>query len=120
VLNPKSGKSKARPVNRTAWSATGKSSSGERGCPKTDALAGVFKKLSPFEAMDLTHQFSPWGGRTENPDADTSILLSRSATRELSNIVQLIGTGVKTAASQKAATVRYREQIAQRTYILMS
>ena len=110
VLNPKSGRLTARPVNRNAWSATGKISFGDEGCPKTATLTGAFKKPSPCEAMDLTHQFSPRGGRTENPGAETSIRWSRFVTTELCAILQSKGTGVKPAAPQKAATVRYRNR----------
>src|SRR4029077_12050958 len=83
VLNPKSGRSTARPVNWTAVRLNWKNSSGDGDCPKIAPLTGAFKKLSPCEAKDLTHQFSPWGGRTENPGADTSIRLSTFVTREL-------------------------------------
>ena len=104
VLNPKSGRSTARPVNRTTRSAIGKSSSGDEGCPKLGMLTGAFAKLSPCEAKGLD---TPIGGKwlkpkTLMPTRFYSFVWVRNW--KLSNILQLRGTGPGLAAPQKAAT----------------
>jgi hypothetical protein len=49
-------------MNRIAVRLNWKSSSGDGTVRKLLRSTGAFKKLSPCEAMDLTHQFSPGGG----------------------------------------------------------
>src|SRR5262249_48093685 len=71
--NPNSGSATAIPMNRTVWSTTWNKSSGVGGCAGISTLPGCFMKVKPCEAIDLTHQFSPWGGSMENPESDTSI-----------------------------------------------
>lgn len=59
LFSHKPGRPIARPVNRMAVRLNWQSSSVDGDCPKIAPLTGAFKKLSPCEAMDLTHQFSP-------------------------------------------------------------
>ena len=74
-------------------------------------------KVKPREAIDLTHQFSPWGGSTENPKSGTSIRCCPAP--EACNPLQLNGIDMESAALETPADTRHSPQTSQQTYLLM-
>src|SRR5262245_24148484 len=105
-------------MNRTVWSTTWNKSSGVGGCAGISTLPGCFMKVKPCEAIDLTHQFSPWGGSTENPESDPCIRCCPA--REACKPLQFNGIDMKSAALENVASTRLSPQSIQQTCILTS
>ena len=67
------------------------------------------------EAVDLTHQFSPCGGSTENPESGTCIRSCPAP--EACNPLQSNGMDMESAALQNPARTRHSPQTSQQKYV---
>src|SRR5215510_10083931 len=105
-------------MNRTVWSITWNKSLVVGGCAGISTLAGCLKKVNPCEVMDLTHQFSPCGGSTENPESDTWIRCCPAS--DACKPLQSNGIEMKSAALENLASTRHSPQIIQQTCVLTS
>src|SRR5262245_47731424 len=98
-------------MNRTVWSTTWNKSLGVGGCVGISTLAGYFEKMNPCEAMDLTHQFSPCGGSTENPESATWIRWCPAS--DACKPLQSNGIEIKSSALENLASTRHSPQTIQ-------
>src|SRR5262245_60655972 len=105
-------------MNRTVWSTTWNKSLVVEGCAGISTLAGCLTKVNPCEVTDLTHQFSPCGGSTENPESGTWIRCCPAS--HACKPLQSNGIDMESAALQNPASTRHSPQTSQQTCVFTS